>query len=384
MSVRLREKKASKGKNSLYLEFYKNGKRKYEFLKLYTRTRPRNEQEKNSNKEIRAQAERVRAKRELQISDDEFEIPQPKKVNTKDVYAFFGEQIEALNQKGKLGNQTLYKNTLNALKRFYGQKNSLAFNDIDYNFLTNFETYLFNRGCNEGGVSAYMRTLRAVINQAIKSGFMRPKDYPFSTPQKNGYSVSKLKSKPNPRALSMEDMEKVKNFPFDKYPDLKKSVLYFLFSYYARGMNFQDMARLQWSDIYNDRINYIRQKNRKFFSINLSDKLQEIIEQFPKSDSPYVFPILTNFHQTEVQKKNRIQKCLKHYNQDLKEIANVLGIDVNLTSYVARHTYATTLKNKGVDVSVISEGMGHKNVDVTKNYLKQFGNEVLDNTDELL
>ena len=95
-----------------------------------------------------------------------------------------------------------------------------------------------------------MRTLRAAINEGIRRDYMDKDFYPFSTAQnRNGYSISHLKSKASPRALSTEDMEKIKNFPSDENPHLKQSFHFFLFSYYLRGINFKDLALLKWTDI---------------------------------------------------------------------------------------------------------------------------------------
>jgi site-specific recombinase XerD len=181
-------------------------------------------------------------------------------------------------------------------------------------------------------------------------------------------------------------MERIKNFPLEDHPTLKKCIQYFLFSYYSRGMNFTDMAQLRWTDIYNDRIKYTRSKTSGNFNIKVSPPLQEILDYF-KSEYAYtgfVFPVLSDFHQSESQIKYRIRKCLKQHNGQLKEVAAILKINIALTSYVARHTYATTLKRKGIDTAVISEGLGHQDVSTTKAYLQQFETETIDKADEVL
>ena len=301
-----------------------------------------------------------------------------------EVVAFFEQIIEELKSKNKVGNAGAYKETRNALRRFMDGK-KLYFPDIDYTFLKQFEGYLFSHGCAEGGVNFHMRTLRAAINEAIRRGLMDKDLYPFSTQfNRNGYSLNGLKSKSQPRALSEKDLEKIKNFPFDLYPHLSKPVRYFLFSYYARGMNFTDMAKLKWEDIYDGRIHYSRAKTKRKHSIKVSRSLHNILESFYDINPMYIFPILTAFHKTAQQQKDRIKKCLKYYNRDLKDVAKVLNITANLTSYVARHTYATTLKRKGVDVSIISEGLGHAEIGTTMIYLQQFSNEVIDAADEVL
>jgi hypothetical protein len=133
---------------------------------------------------------------------------------TSTVFEFFDKMMDDLKAKGKIGNRNAYSDTKNALSRFAKGNKTLRFSDVDYQFLKNFETHLFGRGCTGGGISTYMRTLRAAINEAIRQGLMDRELYPFNTAfNKNGYSIAHLKSKASPRALSIEDMEKFKSFP---------------------------------------------------------------------------------------------------------------------------------------------------------------------------
>lgn len=301
------------------------------------------------------------------------------------VLEFTESLVKEFDQKGKLSNYSIYKSLKSSLQKFWGKKRVLRFPDIDYQFLKRFETYLYGRGCSGGGVHHYMRTLRAVFNQAIQRGFADETLYPFSTARnKNGYSLSHLKSTAVPRALSDRDLELIKNFNAENHPHLKQSHLFFLFSYYTWGMNFIDMALLKWTDIYDGRIHYARKKTGDRFSIAVSNNIQTILDQFPATDVPYIFPILTEFHKTEKQIRYRVHKCLRKFNLDLREIACILGIKVNITSYVIRHTFATTLMKKDVNIAKISEAMGHEDIATTMAYLKKFENSDLDALDGFL
>ena len=234
-----------------------------------------------------------------------------------------------------------------------------------------------------------MRTFRALINLAIKREVARPDYYPFSsTYNKKGYSIAHLNKKKASTALSIEDMNKIKNFDMEAYPDLANTVRYFLFSYYTRGMNFSDMADLKWTQFYANRFQYRRNKVGKLLSIPVSEPIEEILSYFrterKDNDSQYVFPILSDFHQTDTQKRDRRKKCLKNYNKKLKKVAEILEIQANLTSNVARHTYATTLLRKGIPIAQISQGLAHADKKTTETYLAQFDTAVIDATDELL
>jgi integrase len=150
-------------------------------------------------------------------------------------------------------------------------------------------------------------------------------------------------------------------------------------------MSFTDIARLKHSDIYDGRIHYERQKTgEEVRSIPLSDALAGLLTALEVQGGEYVLPILGPEHVTEKQKVLRIQKCLKRMNREMKEAAALVGIHTKLTSYVARHTYATTLKRKGTSDTLISEALGHASTNTTRAYLARFGSDVLDATDALL
>ena len=151
-------------------------------------------------------------------------------------------------------------------------------------------------------------------------------------------------------------------------------------------MNFSDIAKLKWVNIRNNRIEYTRSKTGKTFSVGILPVTQEILDYYKEfnPDSEYIFPILSRGHKTDIQKRDRIKSVLKRINKHMKQIAESVGIETKLTSYIARHTYAMVLKRGGADISKISDALGHQNVDVTQSYLDSFGDEVLDAMDKNL
>lgn len=121
----------------------------------------------------------------------------------------------------------------------------------------------------------------------------------------------------------------------------------------------------------------------KLFTVKLSDALKNIISKF--DHEPYLFPILSAKHKTPASKKNRIRKCLKQTNRDVKAIAMRLDIDAeNITTYTARYTYAMSLKRGGVNRNIISDALGHADIKVAQEYLSRFEDDVLDLADEVL
>ncbi len=297
------------------------------------------------------------------------------KVNKKiTVYEFIQEKIKKLQLAEKIGNATTYDETQKSFFGFTKDKN-LLFPDLDLAMLENYEAYLRSRGGTGGGISVKMRTIKAVYNDAIRKEFAKQENYPFKH-----YDINKLKSAGIKKALTREEVRIIQNFDTDKHPHLINFKHYFVFSYFTRGMNFIDMLKLQWTDIADNRISYIRSKTGRLFVMEVLDPVIEILDYYKSypNNTNYVFPILLKEGLKESQIQNRKKKTLKQYNKGLKEIAKILGINKNLTSYVARHSYATNLKHAGVNISIISESMGHANLDVTERYLKEFKNEVID------
>ncbi len=300
-----------------------------------------------------------------------------------DVLSYMEELERKFATDGRLNYAMTFRTAASALRRS-NMGRAIRFADLTAKKLEDLERFLKGEGCTPGGIGAYMRTIRVAVNNAIKERLMAPDQYPFETERHQGYSMKRLKSQHNPRSLSMADMDKIKAFPLNEHPHLAQSVRLFLFSYFCRGMNFRDMAHLKHSQIRQGRIIYFRGKTGDEFSIPVSGPISKILEAFSGHDGTYLLPILSPIHKTKKQQWHRIQKCLKKFNADLKEVARITGIEVPITSYVARHTFATTWKRKGVDLAIISEAMGHENVNTTRAYLKRFGSDVLDANDALL
>ena len=212
-----------------------------------------------------------------------------------------------------------------------------------------------------------MRDLRARYNEAVKLELIDDQE-PFKH-----YSIKSIKTK-RQIAITKNDIDKFISFDYTNNTKYKLSYLTFLFSYYSAGINFTDVCKLKKGQII-DELVYTRSKTGKLMTIPLYKKNKEILKKIhsiPKENNDYIFPYLTNFHETDRQIADRIKKTRTKYNKDIKFIAKNVGITANLTSYVARHSFATTLYQSGTPVSVIKELLGHENVAITEVYLKQF------------
>lgn len=300
--------------------------------------------------------------------------------NKMTVLEFWNEIISDLTKSGKVGNAKALNETKKSLFNFH-KKNNLMFKEITPAFLEKYEVYLRENNNTDGGVAFKMRELRSIYNRAIKKNVIDEKYYPFKT-----YKVSKLKVGNIKKALTREEVKLIENFDDAKHPHLAEAKRIFLFSYYCRGMNYFDIMMLKWSNISGDRIIYIRSKTKGKFNISILKPVKEILDFYKNtlSATDYVFPILLSENLTAIQIQNRKHKKLQRFNSDLKKIAEIVGIDKPLSSYVARHSYATNLKQLGVSTDIVSQSMGHTNVAITTAYLKDFEDDVIDKENEKL
>ena len=320
---------------------------------------------------------------ELRAEDKEFTaftlIESTKRIyKTKTVQDFFTELIEEFKSANRLGNAKVYKDTLATLNTFRNNNLDIPFSDIDASWLIQFEKWLLDRGYTETSASLRFRTLRSVFNKAIERKIIRKDIYPFDT-----FKISKFSTKTKKRAISKDEIKIILRLYLSnesKLIQLSRDI--FVFSYLQGGINLTDIANLKYENIIDNRLHYIRQKTKREFNILLQDEAKNIIDKYydaNKSEQDYIFPILNKkIHITAIQKFNRIHKYTGHINKNLKTIEKLAGLEANLTTYVARHTYATVLKRSGVNTSVISESLGHSSEKVTQIYLDSFENSQID------
>ncbi len=389
IKIVLEDKPLSNGNHRIYLRIIKDRKRKNISLGLeckkddfenesFQKRHPNYKTENNFLISLKSRANQII--RDFQLEDTNFTLEEFenkfRKIDPNQkllVIDFFNEIIDELTNAGRIGSAVAYKDTKVSLIKFTGKK--ITFKGITPTLLEKYEAYLRSKGNENGGIAFKMRHLRALINIAIKRGLVHKDCYPF-----DNYKVAKLKLIKNKRALTIEEFQRIKNVELSENPYLLEAFHYFMFSIYARGMNFVDMMKLKWSDIQNGRIHYIRSKTKGNFNIEINEAMQGIIDYYKNQNrnSQYVFPILLKDDLTPTQIANRKHKVLSRYNSKLKEIGKLANIDKKLSSYVARHSFATILKYLGTSVDKISEMMGHSDIQITMTYLKEFDNETLD------
>lgn len=295
----------------------------------------------------------------------------------EDLYSFWESEALRFKNIGKISSYNTMIASLQVFKKFYNEYHCLKspkFEHITVKVLIDYEGYLLKNGNKTGGVHFKMRYVRSVFNKAIEQNVISESIYPFKT-----YKLSKLKSTPEKRSLVQEEIDKVLKFDAINYPHLQESYLVFMFSILARGINFKDLILLKKSNIKEGRILYNRSKTGVPLNISIDKDMQDILNFFEyKSCNQYLFPYLKE-DDYSAEDLYKVQKELnRKYNKDLRKISSILGFKDRITSYVARHTYATSMKFNEVSIEYISESMGHKNISTTLAYLRGFETKHLD------
>lgn len=286
--------------------------------------------------------------------------------------------IQGLIKENRVGNATHYQALYNSLEKF-SKINQLQFVDIDIAFLNKYETHLRGIGNKGNTISIKMRTLKAVYNRAVKDNIIKQDYYPF-----NDYNVSKLKDTTRKRSISKEDIQKIIDVDVKVITKRPQSLIQFskdlfLFSYLGCGINMVDMAHLRKENLFDNRVMYKRHKTGKQISFLLHAYAKEIIEKYRSNGTDYIFPILDGaVHTTAEQQFRRIKKITYVANKNLKKIGEAIGLQIPLTTYVSRHSFATILKRSGVNVAIISEALGHSDLKTTQIYLDTFENSQID------
>ena len=276
------------------------------------------------------------------------------------------QQIARLKRFGKIRTSETYMAALRSFSGFMNDKEVL-FDLINANLIAEYEAYLKGRGNSPNTVSFYMRILKAVYNRAVEDGLTEQR-YPFK-------SVYTGVEKTMKRALSLNDIRRIKGLDLSLKPNLDYACDMFLFCFYTRGMSFIDMAYLRKKDLLNGTLSYRRRKTGQQLFIKWEKCMQEIVDKYPINETEYLLPIITK-HDEDYRKQYTNE--LHRVNHLLKKIGKLLDLPIPLTMYVGRYSWASIAKSRNVPVSVISEGMGHDSENTTQIYLASLDTSVVD------
>jgi integrase len=288
------------------------------------------------------------------------------------VVPYMKRLIESIADEGRTGTACAYRSTLHFLLRYLGKDESLSFEDVTVRWLNVFVSYVRQSGLKPNTVNFYLRILRAVYNRAWREEV--PGAH-FISPFRKIHIGTVRTAK---RAVSKECILQIARERSLNSKQLGLARDLFLFSFYSRGMPFVDMAFLKYSDITGDTIRYKRHKTGQPLSVKIVEPLNRLVEKY-RNVGEYVLPILTSGSKGMYK---QYQKALRRYNRMLGNLSREMHLPVPLTSYVARHSWATIAHNEGIPVSVISEGLGHSSEKVTYTYLSALNPSVLNKANE--
>lgn len=383
-----KNKKLANGESPLMIRISKDRKSKYKSLGVsidpnnwdFNKNRPKNAcPNKDLILKIILDKESEFQKKMLELKADDRDytastlLATKAKIKIKSVSEFYNQLIEDMIRDGRIGNSRVYTDSLRSLEAYFGKSLDIPFSDIDVDFLNGYEKWLRQKGYAETSMSVCFRTLRSAYNKAIQDKCTKQSCYPF-----NDYKTSKFNIKTDKRAISKDEILLIMKTDLSSesnYIQFSRDI--FILSYLCGGINFTDIANLTSNNIVDGRLIYIRQKTNRKINIPLGEEAMAIIGKYSSNSlsSGYLFPILNKeVHITETQKYNRRKKVLLKVNRSLKIIADKLDLKVNLSTYVSRHSYATILKNCGVNIALIGETLGHSDLKTTQIYLDSFEN----------
>lgn len=359
--VTLRQKKISKGRQSLYLDFYpaiphsKTGKpTRREFLGLYVFDKSKTPIDKQHNTETLQIGESIRQKRENFLNKPEiYSQYEKEQLKIKEL----GEQcfvtyFKKLANKRKASNHDNWVSALNYLDDFTNGK--LKFADLSEKFLEDFKEYLLTTKSKksdkttlaQNSAVSYFNKVKAALKQAYKDGILQ---------SDLNAKVKPIKAAETRREyLTIEELNKLVKTPCNN--DLLKRAA--LFSALT-GLRFSDIQKMVWSEL-----EYIEGQG---YFLNFSQKKTNGIEYYPISEQAVS---LLNEKSEPIAKVFEGLKYSAYHNKHLFQWIGAAGITKDITFHCFRHTFATLQLFNGTDIYTVSKMLGHKDLKTTQIYAK--------------
>lgn len=298
------------------------------------------------------------------------------------IKAGFEKYIEELKQERRIGTAVSYDNAIKSIESF---KEGLKYADITKQFLKKYEKFMIDSGKSKTTVGIYLRSLRTILNRAK----IDPALYPFGD-AKDKYSIPAGRNVK--KALSFEEIKKIYHYQAPEGSMKQKAKDFWIFIYLCNGINVKDFCLLKYKDINEDTLTYERAKTMRSkkenvkIKVSLKAEAKAIIKKYGQhsiNSDTYIFPYLQK-GMTPERERQIYQQLTKIINKYMKEIAKELEINKEVTTYFARHSFATVLKNSGASMEFISEALGHSDMKTTKSYLQGFEEEIIHKTTDVL
>lgn len=274
--------------------------------------------------------------------------------------------VRQLEGEGRFGTAHVYRSMLRRVLDFAGSP-SLTFAEVTPLWLKAFQGYLLERHLQWNSVSTYMRMLRAVYFRAVDVGLApyRPRLF------KGVYTGTRVTVK---RALDEGVLRRLGALRRCPDPGLEQARRLFLLLFMLRGIPFVDLAYLRKCDLQGDVLMYRRRKTGSWLTVRVEPCAMRLVEELKTADSssPYLFPIIRG---TGAAAYHQYQCALRRFNALLKRLGAAAGVGCMLSSYCARHSWATIANYRNYQPELISNAMGHSSVKVTETYFRRHTDE---------
>ncbi len=299
-----------------------------------------------------------------------------KSVRTLSFKEYAQHLIDAMLSINKAGNAIIYKTATNKLIG-YANNPKLKFADINYSFLEGFKGKLIKDGLKTNSISNYFRTIRAIYNKAIKAKLVDTSDYPF-------LDITVKTERTAKRAITIDELINITQLDLKPKSQECEARVYFLLSFCLRGASFTDLAYLKPENTKKGYIVYRRRKTGKELKIKLLPFAIELLDYFKGYNSKYLIPVLpADIIENSLQAKKVIYQWIKTTNKYLARIGDRCKIEEVVTTYVTRHSWATTAKKLGYSNEIIAEALGHEYGNkITNIYLDSFDQTIIDEVNE--
>lgn len=286
------------------------------------------------------------------------------------VYKFAETLIQELRLDNKIGNAWVYEATISALAKYHPEP-KLYFEQIDYRFLDKYNKYLLRGGAKPNTAFLYLRTLRAIYNKAIKHKVVDRTLYPF-------HDISLKGERTKKRAIDKQLISEIVNLQLPHGSSIWHVKNWFLLSFYLIGISIVDLALLKSGNVKGNRVTYKRQKTGKPYDIKLVPQAVAILEEY-KHHGEFLLPIINRSTKNAEERLRLIKDRTRFANKYLKQIASLISAEDSITTYTARHSWATICKKLGFSIEVIAEALGHEYGNkTTAVYLDSFDQEIID------
>lgn len=281
-------------------------------------------------------------------------------------FSFARELVRHMELIGKPRTAERYMTVVNSFGRFRREKD-IALDELDSDLMIRYENHLKAAGVCPNTTSYYMRGLRAIYNRAVEKGLTEQR-----SPFRHVYTGIDKTVK---RAVPLTIIRKIRNLDLTLSPAIDFARDIFMFSFYTRGMSFIDMAFLKKRDLRNGILSYRRQKTGQQLSIKWEKPMQEIVDKYDTGGTPYLLPIIRN---ADTDTRRQYKSAAHLVNSRLRKLGEMLGLTTPLTTYVARHGWASIAMSKNIPLAVISEAMGHDSERTTRIYLASLDTSAVD------